>query len=286
MKTNGFGDKKALLRIFSFIILSIIAFPTAGIAGNQEPNWIVGPATVDLKDNIAEITIDEYYAFLDGDDTRAVMKQMGNPPSGNEVGLIIPKTDPPPWYLVFEYFPVGFIKDDEKDQIDSDAILDSIKEGTEQANKQRTKMGFSPLEVLGWHEEPHYDDLSNNLVWTLLCEEGEGVETVNYNVRLLGRKGYMSVVLVANLETLRNSKMELDYVLSNFAYKDGNRYAEFTQGDKIAKYGLTALIVGGTATIAAKAGIFKMLAKFAKPLIVGFLAVFAAFGRKLKSLLG
>ncbi|MBR0883688.1 DUF2167 domain-containing protein (plasmid) [Bradyrhizobium sp. YCK136] len=50
--------------------------------------------------------------------------------------------------------------------------------------------------------------------------------------------------------------------LANFTFNPGQRYFEFRAGDKVAEYGLAALIVGGAAAAAAKSGAFKAFEKF------------------------
>jgi len=53
------------------------------------------------------------------------------------------------------------------------------------------------------------------------------------------------------------------------------------KGDKVAEYGLTGLIVGGAAAVAAKAGVFKWLWKVILAGIVGIGAFFKKlFGKK------
>jgi uncharacterized membrane-anchored protein len=233
------------------------------------------------------LTFSEAYAFADGDDTRKAMEQIGNPPTNREVGLIIPRSPGANWFVVFEYFPVGYIRDKDKDNIDVDAILKSLKEGTEASNKFRTERGIPPIHVTGWYMEPFYDTSTNNLTWsTLLVSEGDenGIETVNHNVRLLGRHGYMSVVLVSDRATLDTLKPEVDNLISSFSFSKGKRYAEWVKGDKVAKYGLTALIAGGAATVAAKTGILKLLAKYAKFILIAVIGFFAALWGRIKSL--
>lgn len=270
------------LLVMIFLLLTL--FCSLVFSEVHETNWFPGPTTVDLGNNLAEIAIGENYVFANAEETKAVMEEMGNPTSGREVGLIIPRTDPPPWFLVFEYFPVGYIRDDEKNNIDSAAILTSIKNATEEANEFRREKAIPPIKILGWYQEPNYDVNTNNLVWTLLGEEGGGQQFVNYNVRLLGRKGYMAVILVTDPEILDISKAELDNILSNFTYKKGKRYAEFVQGDKIAKIGLTALAAGGAATVAAKSGVLKALAKFGKLIVIGLVAFLAGLRKKIASI--
>lgn len=270
-----------------FVALIFFCVPITLFAQESEIDWIIGPNTVALGDDVAHLTFGEDYAFANGDDTRRAMERIGNPPTNREVGLIIPKSTGLNWFVVFEYFPVGYIKDEDKDNIDADAILKSLKEGTEASNKFRKERGIPPIHVTGWYLEPYYDTSTNNLTWsTLLASEGseEGVETVNHNIRLLGRHGYMSVVLVADRATLDTFKPEVDTLISNFSFAKGKSYAEWVKGDKVAKYGLTALIAGGAATVAAKTGFLKILAKYAKIILIAVIGFFAALWGRIKSL--
>jgi uncharacterized membrane-anchored protein len=258
------------------VVCALIAFSENSLA--QEVEWIEGPRVVDIGDNLAELVISEKYVFADGDDTRRLMAAMGNPPTGTEVGIVVPTGEDVSWFLVFEYNKVGYVKDDEKDKIDADALLTDIRNGTGEANKERAEMGFAPLFIVGWYEPPHYDDVTNNLVWAILGES-EGDRIVNYNSKILGREGYMSTVLVADPDELDAIKGEVNRLMATFSYNEGKRYAEFKKGDKIAQYGLTALIAGGAGAVAVKTGLFaalgKFIAKLGKFLIVIVVAVLA-----------
>jgi uncharacterized membrane-anchored protein len=50
--------------------------------------------------------------------------------------------------------------------------------------------------------------------------------------------------------------------LSGFDFNQGERYSEYRQGDKVAEYGLAALIVGGATAVAAKKGFFTVILAF------------------------
>ena len=283
MKANKKG-RFPLGTIHTMLFLTLVLlFSNTGLAQQPKINWIVGPTTVDLGQNLAMLSLEEEYIFANAQDTHKLMEMIGNPPSKSEIGLVGPRTEGQDWYIVFEHEAVGFIKDDEKGNIDADAIIKNIKEGTEKSNEYRRKKGIPPLHVKGWYKEPYYDENTHNLTWAILGESG-GHEIVNHNVRLLGRDGYISAVLVTDPKTLDVLIGQLDGVVSNIAYKKGRSYAEFVKGDKIAKYGLTALIAGGAATAAVKFGLFKYLAKFWKLIAVGALAVFSAIAKIFNSI--
>ena len=72
----------------------------------------------------------------------------------------------------------------------------------------------------------------------------------------------MEAVLVCGPEQLNEVLPKFQNLLTGFQYQSGNTYAEYESGDKIAKYGLTALILGAGAAGAAKLGLFAVLGKF------------------------
>lgn len=281
-------DAKRKSRKSHFIIFVILAiassfFPRAAMAELPRPEWVVGPAVVDLGKNLAELSIDEKYIFAGSEDTKKIMEYMGNPLTNSEIGYVAPNDQNANWFIVFDYVPIGYVQDNEKDSIDSDAILKTIIKGTDQANKIRTEKGFSPLIIKSWYNKPYYDENTHNLTWTILAEQ-DGAELVNHNVRILGRHGYISAVLVTDVATLSACSAQLDEIVTHIAYKQGKSYAEYVQGDKVAKYGLTALIAGGAAATATKFGLFKVMAKFWKFIIIAVVGFFAALKNKIKSI--
>jgi uncharacterized membrane-anchored protein len=269
---------------FALALLALLASPAlsqnAEAPPGQEPlhvQWTEGPAKVSLGDH-AEVDLPAGYQFAGADDTRKLMERMGNPSSGNEMGLIAPSAEGTSWFVVFEWDAVGYVKDDEKDEIDASALLDSIKEGTEAANEKRKEMGATPLHVTGWYEQPHYDAATHNLVWAIKGRsEGETEDVINYEIRLLGRRGYMAATLVGGPNEMVAGKPGINSLLAAYSYKHGEQYAQFVQGDKVAEYGLTALVLGGAGAAAAKLGLFaklgKLLAKGAKLIAVALAAI-------------
>lgn len=273
-----------------FVLAAVFTLAVSASAQEgQAPdiNWVPGPTTAQLGDGLASIQVPEGYLFADKAETKKIMELTGNPPSDQEIGLIAPADDGKNWFLVFEYNEVGYVKDDDKDDIDADAILDSIKEGTKAANEERKEMGADPIEIVGWFEKPHYDSNSHNLVWAI---EGKSNQDglVNYDVRLLGRRGYVSATLVTDPQALSTDLPHVQALLGGFSFNEGNRYAEWKAGDKVAEYGLTALVAGGAGAAAMKLGLFaqlgKLLAKGWKLVVLGFAALAAGlkrlFGKK------
>lgn len=254
-------------------ILALIAFASmlSMVAHAQTPSlegvkWQEGPSIGDLS-GTAEVRIPAGYVFAGANDTRVLMEEMQNPTSGKEMGFIAPAGLD--WFVVFEFDDVGYVRDDEKNTLDADAMLESIKKGTEAGNKERRRRGWPIMTILGWEQQPRYNETTHNLEWAIRGES-EGNQVINYNTRLLGRGGVMRVTLVIDPTTLSQTLPKFKNVLSGFDFKQGQKYAEFRQGDKVAKYGLTALVVGGASAVAVKTGMFKWIWKV---LVVVFLAL-------------
>ncbi len=246
---------------------------------NKKSYFTPGPFKADLK-NIADIKVPKNYIFANAENARKLMQLYGNQPTNRELGYIAPKSEK--WYIIFEFSETGYVKDDEKDKLDHEKILDSFREGTNAANEQRKEQGIPPLNIIGWHTKPHYNSKTKNIEWAILAES-EGKKIVNYNIRYLGRKGVMEIILVVDPLALDDAVKKTKDLLGNYAFKSGNKYSEFVDGDKVAKYGLTALVTGGAIAVAAKSGLLGKLWKF---LVVGFLAIAGFIKKFFKSLFG
>jgi uncharacterized membrane-anchored protein len=238
-------------------------------------NWKRGPAEADIGTS-AKIKVPEGYMFTGGDGTRKLLEAMGNPTNGDELGFLSPTNLQ--WFVVFEFSDVGFVKDDDKDKLDPQKLLSTIKRGTEQGNKLRAKMGSAPMTIVGWEVSPKYNEQTHNLEWAIRAES-EGHPVVNYNTRLLGREGVMEAALVIKPEKLKETLPMFQELLTGYTYKTGHTYAEYKKGDKLAKYGLAALITGGAAAVAVKTGMLSglilLLKKGAKAVVVAVVALVA-----------
>ena len=239
-------------------------------------DWTIGP-DVGALGSIAEIEVPTGFVFAGAADTRDLMEVMQNPTDGSELGLIAP--DNMDWFVVFDFTEDGYVRDNDKNMLDADKMLKAIREGTKIGNRERRSRGWPTLEVTGWAARPHYDEDTNSLVWApkLRCE-GEGV--VNYNTRRLGRRGVMSVALVVDPPQLDEAIETFNELMEGFEYVDGERYADFRAGDKVATYGLAALVTGGAVAVAAKSGLLRYLGKGIIVVVVGIGAFFKRiFGR-------
>lgn len=240
---------------------------------------IDGPATYRLGD-VAEIRLPAGYHGVEPGSIKRFYEFSENRHNGNEVGVVVGPR-PNEFLLVFDYDGIGYVKDDDKDALDADKLMKAMTEGEKEANEARKKQGWNEIKIAGWAQPPHYDAKTNNLTWAVrLTSSGDNHQAafLNESIRLLGRGGVMNVTLVTGPEThVADSATTGDLLATHFGYVEGQRYAEFKEGDKIAEYGLAALVLGGAGAAAFKLGFFQ---KFWKFLVFGGIAV-AGFFKKM-----
>ncbi|MBE2214378.1 MAG: DUF2167 domain-containing protein [Opitutaceae bacterium] len=231
-------------------------------------DWIHGPTRATLGDQAA-IAIPEGYVFTGKAGTQRMIQLFGNIVADDEMGFLAAKGKS--WFVVFKYDDSGYVKDDEKDAIDADALLKSYQAGAAQDNKRRKEQGLDTLDIVGWETPPAYNPATHNLEWATRLRSGDGSISINHNIRLLGREGVMKVIVVGDpTELAEASSATRQMLVAGYEFNKGKTYAEFKKGDKIAEYGLMGLMAAGAGAVAVKSG---LLAKFWKVLIVPIVAV-------------
>ena len=239
---------------------------------------------INLPNDIATVDLPTNFRYLSPEDSEKLLVQgWGNPPGNNTLGMIIPAETNPlsesGWGVVITYNEDGHVKDEDADKIDYAELLKTMQEESEEANKERVKQGYGAMHLVGWAEPPSYDKTARKLVWAKeFSTNKQGENSLNYNIRVLGRKGVLVLNAVAGMKQISQIKNEMPLVLSVTEFTQGNRYADFdSKTDHTAEYGLAALVAGG---VAAKMGLFAKLGifllAFKKFIIIGLVAA-AAF---------
>ncbi|MEY9096354.1 DUF2167 domain-containing protein [Paenibacillus sp. RC84] len=255
---------------------------TAPASAEETLNWVEGPKKVGLG-QIAELDLDKNFVFLNDTDTKKFEQQNDSHVNNREIGSVFPKDENQNWAVIFEYEDTGHVKDDEKDKIDANELLESYKTGTEEANKKRDVS--NRLFVDGWDVKPFYDNDIHSLSWSLLGHDSNNEKFVNYNVNVLTRKGVISVVLVTDPKNLAaDRKVLTTSILPKLQVKAGERYEDYnSKTDKLAEYGLSGLILGGAGlAVAKKVGLIGLLLVFLKKFGVILVAALAALWRFLR----
>lgn len=232
--------------------------------GGQRLPWQPGPKPLDLGHGI-KLDLPEGFAFLGKPEAGQLMEKMGNLHNEDMLGLVVSKDENAEFVVTIDYEDTGHIKDDE--ELDAKELLESIQEGEDDYNAERKKLGFSAIHAAGWDESPHYDKQKHQLIWGLIVEASDG-GSINYNTRILGRTGFVSLNLLTDKQHLAQYKPAGALLLANTSFEAGKRYGDFDAStDKVAEYGLTGLVLGGAGLGLAKAAKIGLLAKFGKVLI-------------------
>ncbi len=235
---------------------------------------------VELRNGVASLDLPAGFKFLDEAQSAKVITQLwGNPDANGILGMIFPEDDDvladSSYAFVVQYDDIGYVKDDDADDINYEDLLKQLKEGEVEDNKQRATQGYDPAYLIGWAAKPFYDKDRKILHWAKEIKFGDSttVNTLNYNVRVLGRKGVLVLNAVASMNELPLVQKHIPDVLGIVTFKEGFKYEQFdSKVDDVAAWTIGGLVAG---KILAKVGVFALLAKFGK---VIFLAIAAAGG--------
>lgn len=284
-------NRTSKLVLASVLLVLAIAAASPAQEPPQQPRhekpkiaWQQGPTTGVLGD-VAQITVPQGFAFTDKTGAQQLLMLTHNIPSGRELGALVSSDRDSSWFMIFEFEDTGYVKDDEKDKLDADALLKNMKQATEEGNEERQKRGWRALHVVGWDRAPYYDPATHNLTWATRVrgDDSKDEGSVNHSIRLLGRRGTVNVDLVASPGEYAASVPAFNNLISGFSYKPGSRYSDFTAGDKVAKIGLAALIAGGAGAVALKTG---LLAKLWKLIVVAVVAIAGFIKRIFRAIFG
>jgi uncharacterized membrane-anchored protein len=245
--------------------------------------------TISLPGGMATIRLPKSFRFLGEEGSRRLLTEgWGNPPDSAEgvLGMLVPARVSPlareGWGIVITYEEDGYVNDSDAAGIDYNKMLKEMQDSTRAGNEERRKHGLEAVTLVGWAEPPSYDSAAHKLCWAKeLAFAGDPEHTLNYNIRILGRRGVLVLNAVSGMGQLPSIRKETRNVLSAVEFEEGHRYQDFLPGkDKAAAYGITGLIVGATA---AKAGFFKALwlglLAFKKFAVIGVMALGAALKR-------
>ena len=230
-----------------------------------------------LPGGIGELTVPRGFRYLDSAQSRRVLEQLWNNPDGKCLGMLFPTdrgpVEPNHWAYSIEYDPMGYVKDDDAEDIKYDELLKEMQSDADAGNKDRQAAGYDPVYLLGWAANPYYDKNKNALHWAKSLRFGVGPDTVlNYNVRLLGRKGVLVLNAIGDRGQLDEIKASIPDLLANVTFAKGERYVDFNPGlDEVAAYTIGGLVAG---KVLAKVGLLALALKFWK---LGLLAVAGAW---------
>jgi uncharacterized membrane-anchored protein len=220
---------------------------------------------VSLTGTPVSLDVSSEFDFYDASESRVILEDLwGNPPDETVLGMIFPADLSPVdavWGAVLTYEETGHVSDDDAATTDYAELLKSMQESTNASNEYRAAEGYDTVQLKGWAEEPRYDAAAHRLYWAkdLVFSGSEGASTLNYDMRLLGRRGVLSVNFIGPIEALAEVRDAAPALLAQASFNAGETYADYREGDKKAGYGVAALIAGGAgAAVLKKTGLLAV----------------------------
>lgn len=289
-----------LLPLLLLLCCAIAGAAQAETTPEEEAKWLAAAqqtwdaldlrqGDITLPNGVATLNIPQgFYYIGPADAERLLVDLWGNPPGAGKdgQGMLFPADFTPfadnGWAVTINYAEDGYVSDEDADDIDYDDLLRDMKSATEEENEVRARQGYEPIELVGWASPPFYDTASHKLHWARELRFGDApVNTLNYNIRVLGRKGVLVLNFVADMDQKPVIDANIDTVLALAEFDQGSRYQDFDPDiDTVAAYGLGALVAGKAA---AKLGLFAAALVFLKKFGVLILVGLGWLGKKLFS---
>lgn len=250
---------------------------------------------VPLPQAEAVLHLGKDYYFLPPEEARRVLVEgWGNPPATAEgvLGMVFPAGKTfvdDTWAAVITYDAMGFVSDSDAQTADYDAILEDLRSDEDAINSRRQEQGYPAQHLVGWAQQPVYDAKAHSVVWAQnIAFAGSEQNTLNYDVRLLGRRGVLSLNMVDTMPRLAETRAAAETFARAAEFNIGARYADYQEGiDREAEVGIAGLVAAGVGAAAAKkAGLLAVILAFGKKFIFLILAAVAALGGWLRKFLG
>ena len=241
---------------------------------------------IELPGGIATLQVPENFYYLSPEDAERLLTEgWGNVPSEEKsLGMLFPARYHPmaseSWGVTIDFEAEGYVSDKDAHKIKYADLLKDMQKDTQASSQWRVENGYDSIELLGWAAPPFYDEVGKKLHWAKTLRFGDAeTATLNYNVRVLGRKGVLVMNFIASVNQLNEVETALPSVMDMPTFTAGNTYAEFDPNiDKIAAYGIGGLIAG---KVIAKTGLFAMAFIFLKKFGIIFVLGIGAFLRKI-----
>lgn len=235
------------------------------------------------------------YYFLDAAEAKDVLVRLwGNPPDSADgvLGLVLPAGKTVldnSWGAVITWDGSGYVTDDDAATANYDKVLDDIRSGEADNNAERQKAGYPAMHLVGWAQPPSYDKGTHSLIWARDFKiDGTPSDSLNYDVRVLGRKGVLSMNMLWDMPHLPEVRAAAADFGKVATFNGGSTYGDYNSAtDKAAGYGLAGLVAAGVGVaVAKKIGVLAILLLFLKKGFILLLVPLAAGWRRIKRLFG
>ncbi|MFD2969606.1 DUF2167 domain-containing protein [Sphingobacterium bambusae] len=240
--------------------------------------------TIPLERGNGILQVPKGFQFLNREQSNYVLSTLwGNPEDQDIIGMLVPEgkgvLHANSWAFTISYDAMGYVEDKDAQEINYDEMLAETKKDLASENENRKAAGYGSVELIGWASKPYYDDSKKVLHWAKeISFQDDSLNTLNYNLRVLGRRGIYLINAVAAIDQLPEVEKSIDPIIASVNFKEGDRYADYVDGDEVASWTVGSLVAG---KILAKAGFFAVLLKFWKVIAVACVGGFSFIWKKI-----
>jgi uncharacterized membrane-anchored protein len=229
---------------------------------------------------------DRYYFLNAADAKKVLIDAWGNPPdvTDNVLGMVFPAGKnflDDTWGAVLTYEGTGYVSDGDAKSADYDDLMTDMQSADAEINERRKTQGYDEQHLIGWAERPTYDAAKHSVIWAQNIKFGSLADnSLNYDVRVLGRYGVLSVNLLSSMSRLPEIRMAAEDLSAAATFDPGARYADFDAStDTVAEYGVGGLVAAGVGVaVAKKLGLLGLILAFGKKFLILIFAAFATVG--------
>jgi uncharacterized membrane-anchored protein len=221
LKTLGLSREDSLSRYDKLDSSEIVTASFYYKAGEQE----LGQGTI--------LNVPEGYRLLDAVQSRVLVEHLwGNPENPNTLGVLLPARVGPMdkdfHGFVISFEPSGYMEESEIRKIDYTKLLAEMKEELKNDNLLRSGKGTGQISGMDWAFNPYYNKDNHSLHWARILHFGKNEPSMlNYELRLLGRKGVLCFTAIGKVTELEQIKQQLAIVAAAARFMPGNGYADY-----------------------------------------------------------
>ncbi|CAL1517348.1 DUF2167 domain-containing protein [Chitinophaga sp. MM2321] len=183
------------------------------------------------------------YRFLDAAQSKLLVAHLwGNPENPNSVGLLLPARvgpmDKDVWGLEVSLESSGYVSEKEARHINYANLLQQMKEDIKTENDWRRENDIDVVTTMQWAFPPYFDKKDHTLHWARILHFSNNQQPVlNYEMRILSRKGALCFNAIAAASQLENIRKLLPELMQHVHFKPGSRYTDYNPITDLATIG-------------------------------------------------
>lgn len=220
--------------------------------------------TIHFPECHASITVPEGFVFLNKEEAKYLLVDYWNNPEDratNLLGVLVPNTAKAYFQVavayVIKYDNCGYIKDDDANSVNYTEMLKDIQKEEKEENKKLPE--DQRMSTLRWEFPPKYLRGSHVLVWAKHLSFIGG-DAVNYDMRILGKDGLVSLMAVIDPSESQEVKDREQSIINSLSFDKGYAYSDFDSSrDRVSDWTIGGLVAG---SILAKSGFFAKIGVF------------------------